>query len=89
MDENMENWSDLYFDPLKTIARKLKEIEDFTAFRSTCTSLKEAANKDNFTGICLWQNIPYLMLPGKDEGQHEREFCSLLKKKNCLQGQFT
>ncbi|KAL3499360.1 hypothetical protein ACH5RR_038453 [Cinchona calisaya] len=77
----MGNWSHLFLDPLEIIARKLKKIEDFTFFRSACTSWKKVASKDNFMGLCVWQNMPYLMLPLKNENQNDREFYSLLKKK--------
>lgn len=73
----MANWAELPNDLIAHIAKRVKAIEDFIAFRAVCTSWQIAATTDNFD--VLWPQLPLLMLGAKDDDY--REFYSLSKKK--------
>ncbi|PHT57854.1 hypothetical protein CQW23_00217 [Capsicum baccatum] len=73
----MVNWAELPNDLIAHIAKRVKAIEDFIAFRAVCTSWQIAATTDNFD--VLWPQLPLLMLGAKDDDY--REFYSLSKKK--------
>ncbi|KAM3321573.1 hypothetical protein P3S67_002724 [Capsicum chacoense] len=73
----MANWAELPNDLIAHIAKRVKAIEDFIAFRAVCTSWQIAATTDNFD--VFWPQLPLLMLGAKDDDY--REFYSLSKKK--------
>ena len=71
----MADWSELHYDLLVLIVRRIAWYEDFNTFRGVCKSWKSAASKPNFTGY--WTaRIPCLMLAAK-EGSDLRDFFSL------------
>ncbi|PHT85596.1 hypothetical protein T459_07702 [Capsicum annuum] len=74
----MSNWVELPNDPIAHIAKRVKVIEDFIAFRAVCTSWRNATTKDNFD--VLWPQFPLLML-GYAKDYNYLEFYSLSKKK--------
>ncbi|KAH0737297.1 hypothetical protein KY290_036002 [Solanum tuberosum] len=75
----MADWPGLPHDLLVLIAKRVKVIEDFIAFRSVCTSWRTASPKDNFD--IFSPQLPLLMLPDDDENNYYREFYSLSKGK--------
>ncbi|KAG5584427.1 hypothetical protein H5410_044861 [Solanum commersonii] len=68
-------WAGLPNDLLVLIAKRVKVMEDYIAFRGVCTSWRMASPKDNFNVIS--PQFPLLMLPQKDDDY--REFYSLSK----------
>lgn len=77
----MASWSELQRDLLESIAQRLDKMEDFVAFGGVCTCWRAAATKNNFKGLRLWQQIPYLMLSAQDDEKDvDREFYSLIER---------
>ncbi|KAM3356636.1 hypothetical protein P3S68_023350 [Capsicum galapagoense] len=74
----MANWVELPNDLISHIAKRVKVIEDFIAFRVVCTSWRIATAKDNFD--LLWPQLLLLML-GYSKDYNYPEFYSLSKKK--------
>lgn len=80
----MGDWSKLQHDLLELIAlQHLTRLEDYVAFGAVCTSwCAAAAERKNFKGLELWQQVPCLMLAesedksddnhGKDQFDRER-----------------
>ncbi|XP_015170943.1 F-box protein SKIP23-like [Solanum tuberosum] len=75
----MADWAGLTHDLLLLIAKRVKVMEDFIAFRSVCTSWRTASPKDNFD--ILSPQLPLLMLPDDHENNYYRQFYSLSKGK--------
>lgn len=80
----MGDWSKLQHDLLELIAQQqLTRLEDYVAFGAVCTSwCAAAAERKNFKGLELWQQVPCLMLAESEDksDDNHREFYSLIEK---------
>ncbi|KAH0690397.1 hypothetical protein KY290_018632 [Solanum tuberosum] len=61
----MSNWSELQYDPLVLIVKRINLIEDYLNFGAVCKSWLCAATKDNFNSDL--PRIPWLMLAEDQE----------------------
>ncbi|KAJ4712116.1 F-box protein [Melia azedarach] len=72
----MVNWSALSPDLLVQIAKRVKLLDDFVAFRGVCSSWRSAANMRNF--MFKYDQLPLLMLAPR-ESSNRRDFFNISK----------
>ncbi|XP_060204805.1 F-box protein At2g26160-like [Lycium barbarum] len=74
---SMVDWSELQYDLLVLIGKRLNLIEDYLNFSSVCKPWRCAAKKDNFNSDL--PRVPWLMLAEEqdEEGNSCRQFFSL------------
>lgn len=88
MEENQENQFLLCPDTLRLIAQRLRGMEDFAAFRLSCSLFSKVASiDDDFNGLYLRRNVPYLLRQSPTTNKKEEnvsgqyELYSLAKEK--------
>lgn len=77
MEQELADWSELQYDLLVLIARRLNLIEDYLNFGTVCKSWHSVSTKDNFNNYLC--RAPWLMLAEEedDDGNSIRKFFSL------------